>query len=260
MTQLLAATAAAVGLLMAAVWLLSVIRRDASVVDIFWGLGFALIAMTAYGELPESYVHARASLLLLLTTVWGVRLGLYLAWRNWRQPEDYRYEAMRRHWGRKFVWVSLLTVFGLQGVLMWFISLPLQLGMLGDRSSQLGALDWVGLLLVLVGLGFEAVGDFQLARFKSNPANRGEVMQHGLWRYTRHPNYFGDALVWWGLYAIAASTPAGRYTVLSPLLMTFLLLRVSGVPLLEKRLRRSRPEYAEYVRRTSAFVPWPPQR
>lgn len=252
---MLATTALFTAALMLGVWGLSLARRDASVVDIFWGLGFAMIASTAHRV--GDGVGVRADLLTLLTVIWGVRLGLYLLWRNWGHGEDYRYQAMRRAWGERFAWISLFTVFGLQGVLMWFISLPVQLGQVDAGSASLGWLEALGIVLWTIGFLFESVGDVQLARFKADPGNRGKVMDRGLWRYTRHPNYFGDALLWWGLYLLAG--PAARWTVLSPLAMTVLLLRVSGVPLLEKKLVKTRPQYADYVRRTSAFIPWPPK-
>ncbi len=239
-------------------WLASLLVDDASIVDRFWGGGFALVALVSFAYLDKG--TPRASLLLAMATVWGLRLCAYLTWRNWGQGEDYRYRAMRTYHGDRFSFISLITVFLFQGVLTWFISLPLQIGISGRLAEPLNPLDYLGAGLWLVGLVFETAGDFQLARFKANPANAGKVMDRGLWRFTRHPNYFGDALVWWGIYLVAASAPNGVYTVLSPALMTFLLLRVSGVQLLEKRLVKTRPAYADYVARTNAFVPGPPKR
>lgn len=258
MSSHLLATAGAVLLLMSSVWLLSVWRRDASVVDIFWGVGFAVIALVSY-QIGGGY-GPRARWIASLTVLWGVRLGAYLAWRNWGTGEDYRYQAMRRSIGERFWIVSLVTVFGLQGLLMWVISLPIQVAQAMPQPAQLTVFDFLGCVLWLIGFGFESIGDWQLARFKSDPANRGQVMDRGLWRYTRHPNYFGDALLWWGLFSIALPVPHGGWTIIGPLLMTGLLLRVSGVPLLEKKLVETRPEYADYIRRTSAFFPWPPKR
>lgn len=249
--------AIAVALLMTALWIVSLIRRDASIVDIFWGLGFAMIAML--GALAGIGEPHRAWLLAFCVVVWGSRLGVYLFLRNWGHGEDYRYQAMRRHWGSRFPIISLFTVFGLQGVLMWFVALPVQVAQMAPEPLHGTWFDIAGLVLWSIGLCFEAVGDAQLMRFKADPNNHGKVMDRGLWRYTRHPNYFGDACVWWGLYLIAAATPEGRWTILSPLVMTFFLMKVSGVPLLEKKLAKTRPEYAEYVRRTSAFIPWPPR-
>jgi steroid 5-alpha reductase family enzyme len=245
-------------LMMLALWLLSLALRDVSIVDIWWGPGFAWLTMVAFTISGDP--TPRDALLLALVSLWGLRLGAYLLWRNWGQGEDARYARMRRHHGARFPLVSLATVFGLQAVLQWFVSLPLQIAQLAPGTRPLGALDALGVALFAAGLFFETVGDAQLARFKADPANRGRVMDRGLWRYTRHPNYFGDCLVWWGLFAIAAATPAGWLTVASPLLMTFLLLRVSGVALLERSLVRTRPAYRDYIERTSAFLPRPPRR
>ena len=243
---------------MLALWLVSLALRDASIVDIFWGPGFALVAI-AGGWLGAGGDPARRALATGLVVLWGLRLGAYLAWRNAGRGEDPRYQAMRRRWGSRFPLASLFTVFGLQCLLLWFVSLPVQ-AVHVSSGGPLGALDAAGAALALVGLLFEAVGDFQLARFRADPVNANRVMDRGLWRYTRHPNYFGDCCVWWGLYAIAAATPLGVWTVLSPIAMTWLLLRVSGVALLERSIGKRRPDYARYVARTSAFVPRPPRR
>jgi steroid 5-alpha reductase family enzyme len=256
MLSTLVTTAILIAVAMVALWALGLALADVSIVDVFWGLGFVMVAhwvrATATGYPP------RAWLVTALVTAWGVRLGGYLLWRNWGGGEDYRYQAMRRHYGARFWLVSLVVVFGLQGVLMWVISLPVQLAVASTTPAALGPFDALGTLLVLVGLGFESVGDWQLARFKGDPANRGRVMDRGLWRYTRHPNYFGDAVVWWGLYAFALAT-GHPLTIVGPLVMTYLLTRLSGVPLLEKKLAKTRPGYADYIARTSSFIPWPPQ-
>jgi len=238
---------------MTLLWVVSVVRRDASIVDVWWGLGFVLIGGVAF---QAGSGGPRPALALGMVTVWGFRLATYLAWRNWGTGEDPRYQAMRRAWGPRFWWVSYATVFLLQGVLMWIVSLPVQRAMTSD--APLGALDVAGLGLWVVGIGFEAVGDAQLARFKADPANAGRVMDRGLWRYTRHPNYFGDFLVWWGLWLVVARVPGGGWTIVGPIVMSVLLMRVSGVPLLERSLRKRRPGYDDYCRRTSAFFPWPP--
>jgi len=254
----LTTTLGAVCILMGSLWLLSLATHDVSVVDIFWGLGFVLVAHVA--RAAAGATDPRAWLVVALVTLWGLRLALYLLWRNWGQGEDYRYAAMRTHYGARFGRVSLYTVFGLQGVLMWFISLPVQVAVSAGAPATLTGLDALGVACWAVGLGFEAIGDAQLARFKADPAHRGAVMDRGLWAYTRHPNYFGDALAWWGLFLIAAATPYGVWTVLSPVVMTVLLMRVSGVALLERKLTKTRPEYAAYCRRVNAFVPWFPRR
>ncbi len=198
-------------------------------------------------------------LLAILTSVWAVRLSIHLAARNLGKPEDFRYCAMRERWGKSFPLASLVIVFGLQGAVMWAVSLPIQIS-LAVTTSTSTASAVAGVALWAVGLFFESVGDWQLVRFKRNPENAGRVLDTGLWRYTRQPNYFGDCLVWWGLFFVAASCSGAWWTILSPLTMTFLLLRVSGVSLLEKTLRNSKPEYADYVARTNAFLPGIPRR
>ncbi|HUI26068.1 MAG TPA: DUF1295 domain-containing protein [Candidatus Kryptonia bacterium] len=244
--------------LMLSAWLLATALADVSIVDVFWGLGFALIAMFSWA-LANGYAGRRL-LVAALTGLWGVRLALYLLWRNWGLGEDYRYQAMRRRHGQRFPIVSLYSVFGLQGALMWIVSLPVQVAAMARTPSSLTWLDGLGGALWAIGLFFETVGDWQLAQFKSDSANVGKVMDRGLWKYTRHPNYFGDSCVWWGLFCVALATPAGWFVIGSPVLMTILLMRVSGVPLLERKLAKTRPEYADYIRRTSAFVPWFPKR
>lgn len=258
MQNVFPATVAAVAAAMAILWLVSLARRDASIVDIYWGPGFAWIAAVACAG-GAGGDPARGALSLALVSLWGLRLGAYLFWRKRGAGEDYRYQAMRRRHGERFGLVSLGTVFGLQGALAWIVSLPVQVVHFSD-GGPLGWTDAVGVLLFAVGFVFETVGDWQLARFRADPASRGRVMDRGLWRYTRHPNYFGDACVWWALFAIALATPAGPWTLPAPLLMSFLLLRVSGVTLLERSLRKRRPGYADYVARTSAFFPLPPKR
>ncbi|MDB5099032.1 MAG: hypothetical protein JWM80_3453 [Cyanobacteria bacterium RYN_339] len=219
-------------------WLVSLKLKDASIADIFWGLGFVIVAWTA----------GRSPLLIGMTTVWGLRLALYLAYRNHGRGEDARYRAMREQNGARWWWQSLIQVFWLQGLLIGIVALPLT-----AAPHPFSILDGVGVALYLVGLGFEAIGDFQLARFKAG--HPGQVMTTGLWRFTRHPNYFGDFCVWWGIF-LASGAP---WTVIGPIVMSFLLMRVSGVPLLEKHME-ARPGYADYVRRTSAFFPRPPLR
>lgn len=235
-------------------WLLSLRLRNASIVDIWWGPGFAALACLAYALAERGHL-----LVTVLTSVWGLRLGAYLFWRNAGHGEDPRYQAMRRHHGERFPWVSLGTVFALQGVLQWFVALPVLVAQARGAPGELGELARVGTLFFCVGFAFETVGDWQLARFKADPANRGAVMDRGLWRYTRHPNYFGDFCVWWGLFFVCLESSGAVYTLASPLLMSFLLLRVSGVPMLERSIAKRRPGYAEYQRRTNAFFPSPPR-
>jgi steroid 5-alpha reductase family enzyme len=251
-----APSALAIGGAMILLWLLSLRLRDSSIVDIFWGAGFTLVVWVTRSSHPGA--EPRATLVAALTTLWGLRLAGYLAWRNLGKGEDKRYTTMRNRHGARWPLRSLLQVFALQGALMWLISLPVQAAERAEGAGALGWLDALGAALVLAGVFFEGVGDAQLARFKGDPANAGQVMDRGLWRYTRHPNYFGDFLVWWGLYGFAVAS-GNAWTVGSPALMSFLLLRVSGVTLLEKSLRK-RPGYEDYVRRTSAFFPRPPAK
>ena len=257
LTKLLG-TLAVVVMTMIILWLISLWRRDASVVDPFWGTGFVIVAGYTLYMTPAAQDAARCLLSAGLTTIWGLRLSSYLLWRNLGHGEDRRYKAMRDHHGPRFWWVSLLTVFLLQGVILWIVSMPIQVAMFKASTTPLGWLEFTGVCLWCVGLFFEAVGDWQMARFQADPNNSGQVMDRGLWRLTRHPNYFGDFCIWWGLYLIAAPGGAG-WTVLSPLLMSFFLLKVSGVTLLEKTITTRRPDYAAYQARTSAFFPWWPK-
>ena len=255
----LGGAAVAVAALMVGTWLVSLVLRNASIVDITWGLGFVVVAWVS--ALRADAASGAASVLVAMVTVWGLRLGVYLFWRNHGNGEDYRYVAMRRRWGKRFWLISLATVFVLQGALMWIVSLPVQVAHVGDaRDGALAGVALViGLALYAIGLLFEVVGDAQLARFKADPTNEGKVMRSGLWRYTRHPNYFGDACVWWGVRIVAQAVTGTWWALLGPLVMNILLLRVSGVALLERSLRKRKPDYAEYVRTTSAFVPRPPR-
>jgi steroid 5-alpha reductase family enzyme len=240
--------------LMSLVWLLSLARRDASIIDPFWGMGFAVVALVAYRMNCPATV--RTTLLVALTCIWGARLSLYLFWRNWGHGEDRRYQAMRATHGARFWWVSYFTVYMLQAGILWFVSWPIQAACVAGAARPLGWVDFVGGTTWFVGFLFEALGDWQLARFKAQPANAGRVMDRGLWRFTRHPNYFGDCCIWWGLYLVGAAGGAS-WTLLSPLAMTLLLLKVSGVSLLEKTIVDRRPEYAEYQARTNSFFPGP---
>jgi steroid 5-alpha reductase family enzyme len=238
-------------------WLLSLRLRDASIADVCWGVGFVLLAWLYWLLSPA--LTARSWLVVALVTLWGGRLALHIFRRNRHRGEDPRYRAMRDAHGRSFWWRSLFTVFWLQGAILWFVALPLLVAVRALQPAALTGVDALGVLLFTVGFGFEVVGDYQLARFKADPSNRGHVLDRGLWRYTRHPNYFGDATLWWGLYVIAAATPCGWFTVASPALMSFLLMRVSGVTLLEHGLKASKPGYREYMARTPAFFPWCPR-
>jgi steroid 5-alpha reductase family enzyme len=243
--------------LMVLLWLISLALKNSSIVDIFWGTGFAISAWVYFVLTPDGFM-LRKLLIAILTTIWGLRLSLYILWRNAGKGEDFRYQVWRKEAGANWWWRSFFKVFLLQGILMWIISAPLLAAQFRSTPNRLTVLDFLGAALWLIGFFFEAVGDLQLARFKADPANKGMVMKHGVWRYTRHPNYFGDAAQWWGFFLIAASA-GGWWTVFSPFIMTLFLLRVSGVTLLEKTLS-SRPGYNEYIASTSAFVPWFPRK
>ncbi|MDG2012392.1 MAG: DUF1295 domain-containing protein [Pirellulaceae bacterium] len=238
--------------MMAVLWNISVICKDASIVDPFWGAGFAILSVVSFllTETPDP----RAWLLMGMVVIWGCRLSIYLTLRNRGKGEDRRYGAMREKHGTRFWWYSLLSVFFLQGVIMWFVALPIQAGMFYGAGEALGWLDAVGVIVWLVGFIFESVGDYQMARFKSDPANKGQVMDRGLWGLTRHPNYFGDFMVWWGHYFVACASGV-MWTILSPAFMSFLLIKVSGVALLEKDISQRRPGYREYIQTTNAFFP-----
>jgi len=239
-------------LLMVAVffWLVSLIRNDVSIVDSLWSLMFLLVVVVY--SLMSDTGGPREVLILALVAVWALRLSAYITWRNHGHPEDYRYQEIRANNEPGFRYKSLYIVFGLQAVLAWIISLPLAGAISGQ--SAIGFLDYAGCALFLTGLFFEAVGDLQLSRFRKDPANAGKVLDKGLWHYTRHPNYFGNFTIWWGFYLIALSAGAW-WTIIAPLLMTFLLLKVSGVALLEKDISGRRPDYQQYIRRTNAFFP-----
>jgi steroid 5-alpha reductase family enzyme len=238
----------------AVTWALSLKLHRVSIVDTLWSLLFVLGAYTyAFAGAASS---ARSLLVLVLVTVWALRLSVYITWRNWGHGEDPRYEAIRARNEPNFSFKSLYLVFGLQAMLAWIISLPTLGAILS--AAPLNWLDAAGSALWLVGISFEAGGDWQLARFKANPGNRGRVMDRGFWRFTRHPNYFGDFCVWWGLYLIAAACGAW-WSLLGPLLMSVLLLKVSGVALLESDIAKRRPEYVDYIKRTNAFFPWMPK-
>ena len=242
---------------MTAIWMLSVVLRNASIVDVFWGLGFVILAWI-YFVLTDGN-DLRRGLVVGLTTVWGLRLTVHIGIRNRGKGEDKRYAKWRSEGGPLWWLRSYFTVFLLQGALMLVISAPLLAAQHGRPEAGLTLVDFASAALVLLGLLFEVIADWQLARFKQDPANDGTVCAIGLWRYSRHPNYFGEMLVWWGLFGLAALSPHGWVTLISPLLMTLLLLKVSGVTLLESDLRNSKPGYAHYIKTTNAFFPWFPR-
>lgn len=253
--QVTLAAAIAVAAAMFLLWLVSLAVRDASIVDITWGPLFVLIAWVGYAVGNGS---PPALLLAFLTTAWGLRLAIHIGRRNIGHGEDPRYVRMREKRPARFWIWSLFAVFALQGVIALVVSLPIQsLAAVGDDS--LGLVSWFGAAVFLVGLAFEVIGDAQLSRFKADPGSRGQVMDKGLWRYTRHPNYFGDSVVWWGIWLVAVGSGAAWWTLIGPAVMTFMLVKVSGVAMTEADIADRRPGYADYIRRTSAFVPLPPK-
>jgi steroid 5-alpha reductase family enzyme len=239
-------------------WLASLVRRDASLVDRMWPAFIAGAALVYYVQLPASAV--RAQWILALVFAWGVRLGVYITHRNWGHGEDRRYRQIRARNQPWFGPKSLYLIFGLQTLLAWIVSTPILVAMAGSRP--LGALDALGIAIAAFGIVFEAVGDAQMARFRADANHRDKVMDRGLWRYTRHPNYFGEACVWWGLWLVAMGSAGrgGAWSVMAPLLMTLLLLKVSGMRLLEKDIGERRPAYRDYIARTRAFVPGRPRQ
>lgn len=244
-------------LVMVVVWAFSTRIRDVSIVDIAWGVDGALIAVVTFflaqGALP------RRLLLTGMAGLWGIRLAFHIGLRKRGKGEDFRYAAMRAEHGDSFPLRSLFTVFLFQALLIWVVTLPVQVAQAPESPPGLTPLDLAGIALWVLGMAIEIVADRQLKGFLAEPGNRGRVMDRGLWRYSRHPNYFGESLIWWGIFLAAAATTVGRMTFLSPLLLTFLLMRVSGVPLLEEALAERREGYREYMQRTSSFFPWPPR-
>ncbi len=261
MAQILAVNAALLAAIMLALWAISLRIRDVSFIDAFWPLGMVILAAATFVQADGA--RDRMLLILALTTIWGLRLSthLFLRWRA--EGEDKRYKKIMSHtmetrgwsWGQ----TALLQVFAMQAVLLVIVCLPAQLGQIPADPAQIGWLAFAGKCLALIGIGFETIGDLQLSRHRKDPAMKGKVLDTGLWRYTRHPNYFGDACAWWGIWLIAAETTLGLWSVIGPITITFLLTRLSGVPMLERGLKKSRPGYEEYVRRTSGFFPWPPK-
>jgi len=238
-------------------WCYAFARHNVNVIDTLWPLFFVLVLATYLLAAPAVDNDARRWLITAMTLLWALRLAVHLGVRNYGQPEDHRYAAIRARNEPGFAFKSLYLVFGLQAVLAWIIAAPLAAAASGP--APLYWLDAAGVALWSLGLLFESVADRQLARFKRDPANRVRVMDEGLWHYTRHPNYFGEACLWWGFWLVACAG-GGAWTVYAPLLMTVLLLKVSGVALLEKDIAERRPGYREYVRRTNAFIPGPLRR
>jgi steroid 5-alpha reductase family enzyme len=245
-------SAICVFLYMSFIFILAWIKKDNSIVDIAWGIGFILVAILTF--FLETEFVTRHVLVTVLIFIWGTRLATHIALRNRGRGEDFRYAQWRKEWGKWFFIRSFFQIFMLQGFLLLIIAYPV---MLINHSKETGIvfLDILGLVIWLEGFFFEAVGDYQLLRFKRKAENKGKIMTQGLWRYTRHPNYFGETAMWWGIFLIALSVRSGWTAIVSPLLITFLLLKVSGIKMLEKKYVDNK-EFEEYAKRTSAFFPW----
>jgi steroid 5-alpha reductase family enzyme len=237
-------------------FLISLIKRRNDVADVAWGLGFVLLAWTSFFLSGRS--GARGVLAGILVSIWGLRLAWHIHARHRGKPEDFRYVAWRREWGRWFCARSYAQVYLLQGAFLFLVAVPV---LLINRSpgGTFGFLEVMGLCVWLFGFLFESVGDAELARFTSDPLNRGKILQSGLWQYTRHPNYFGEVLQWWGIWLVSLGIPGGWLGIVGPLTITFLVLKVSGIPMLEKKMAEN-PDFAEYKRRTNVFFPWFPKR
>lgn len=244
--------------LMILLWIVSLILKNSSIVDNFWGAGYVVSVWVAFFSTLDTFGE-RDLLISSLVTIWGMRLTIYIFIRNWGKGEDFRYVKMRKAARGQWWWKSFFNVFLFQGLLMWLVALPLTAIQLSSMGDGLVFWDYLGIALWLFGFYFEVVGDYQLARFKAKTENKGKVLDQGVWRLTRHPNYFGDAAQWWGFFLIAVAS-GGWWTVFSPIIMTLLLVKVSGVALLEKTLKNDKPGYKEYVERTSAFIPWFPKK
>lgn len=245
-------------IMMTALWLVSIIIKNVSIVDIFWGFGFVVTSVFYFLKTGE--ITTKKIITVTLVSIWGLRLSAYLAWRNIGKGEDYRYRNFRKNYGEnRYWWISFFQVFLLQGTLMWLISAPLLGAQYYNYNNQLNILDYAGILVWLIGFMFEAGGDYQLARFRSDHSNKGKVLDNGFWKYTRHPNYFGDSAVWWG-YSLFCLAAGSYLPVAGSLLMTALIIKVSGVALLEKSLKEQKPLYREYIERTNAFFPWFPKK
>ena len=244
--------------LMTFLWILSVYLRNVSIVDLFWGLGFIIV--NALYIFSSEAINLRQIVLFVMVAIWGLRLSIYLAWRNIGKGEDFRYREFRRKFGESnYWWISYFQTFLLQGILMWIISVTLYGVSLSSNETSLSIIDFIGILIWIIGFIFEAGGDFQMAKFKMNLLNKGKVLNTGFWRFTRHPNYFGDAAVWWGygLLCIASGSP---WYIIGSVIMTLLIIKVSGVALLEKTLKNQKPEYFAYIQKTNSFFPWFPKK
>ena len=255
---------AAIMAAMVLLWRISVAIKDVSFIDAVWAYGMVGLTLLTAALLPGGPVGPHSWAILFLTVIWGLRLGTHLLIRWRRLGRDPRYDrivggAMKKK-GWSFSKTALIMVFATQGPLLWTVSLPAQAGLLSDAGGAIGGIGAIGIALAVIGIGFESLGDLQLEAFRGNPANHGKALDTGLWRYTRHPNYFGDACTWWGIWLVAISGGAGLWTAIGPVFLTFTLVKWSGAALLEKGLKKTRPGYAEYIAKTSSFIPWPPKK
>ncbi len=245
-------------ILVTLIWIWSIVIKNVSIIDIFWGLGFVIV--NAFYVFMADELSARNVLLLVLVSIWGLRLSIYLAWRNAGKGEDFRYQEFRRKFGpERYWWFSYFQTFLLQGALIMIVSLPLLGANISAQSNELNILDGLAIIVWLIGFAFEAGGDFQLARFKQKPGNKGKVLNTGFWKYTRHPNYFGDSAVWWA-YALFCVAAGNYWQIIGSIIMTLLIIKVSGVAMLEKSLNNTKPQYQEYIQKTSSFFPWFPKK
>ena len=245
-------------ILMTILWVVSIPLKNVSIVDIFWGIGF-IVANSTYFLLSGEF-YTRKLIVFVLVTLWGLRLSGYLLFRNYGKEEDFRYQEFRRHFGaERYWWFSFFQVFLLQGSLIALVSLPLLGVNTNTEANDMNVLDYLAVVVWLIGFLFESIGDYQLSKFKSNPDNKGKVLDTGLWRFTRHPNYFGDAAVWWS-FALFSMASGAYWYIIGSLIMTYLIIKISGVSLLEKSLSDTKPKYRDYVSKTSSFFPWFPKK
>jgi len=258
MFQYFVSACIAILICMTLLWVISVLVKNVSIVDIFWGTGFIVVNSIYFYLTPELF--ARHILVFVLVVLWGLRLSVYLGIRNYGKGEDFRYQEFRRKYGKhRYWWFSFFQVFLLQGALIVIVALPLLGANFNTFTNKLNVLDYIGLLFWIIGFIFETVGDYQLAMFKKNPDNIGKVLNHGLWKYTRHPNYFGDVMIWIGFAFFSLATEC-YWPIVGTLIMVILILKVSGVALLEETITDRRPEYQDYIKKTSAFIPWFPKK
>lgn len=258
MISLFSQAALIIFILVTLLWMWSVLIKNVSIVDIFWGLGFVVV--NTFYVFVSGELNDRKIVILTLVSIWGLRLAVYLAYRNIGKGEDFRYQEFRKNYGpKRYWWFSYFQTFLLQGALIMIISLPF-LGISASTSAgNLHVLDYIGMGVWLIGFTFEAGGDFQLMRFKKNTKNKGKVLNKGFWKYTRHPNYFGDSAVWWA-YAIFSIAAGGYWHIIGAIIMTLLIIKVSGVSLLEKTLKETKPQYRAYIQKTNSFFPWFPEK